>query len=159
MVQNQELSIFRLNHPQSWLMVLLITSRWAVFIVYEVPMSWTHPEQSERVLLFQLLLYLVDGSLQTRDLHTQQGLVLVQSDQLSPLLGLQLHLQQLLLLVQELVQVAELGLNALLQVSGVLLSRWKMVDIVTGSDRLPLRFSRMTVPKFMPCFTLLSCKK
>lgn len=67
--------------------------------------------------------------------------MLVQSDQLSPLLGLQLHLQQLLLLVQELVQVAELGLNALLQVSGVLLSRWKMVDIVTGSDRLPLRFS------------------
>lgn len=142
MVWNQELSISRLNHPQCWLITLLITSRWAVFIVYEGLMSWTHPEQSERVLLFQLFLYLVDGSLQTRDLHTQQGLVLVQSDQLPPLLGLQLHLQQLLLLVQELVQVAELGLNTLLQVSSVLLSRWKMIsrqkmtDIATGSDRL-----------------------
>ena len=45
----------------------------------------------------------MDSSLQTGDLHAQQGLVLVQADQLSPLLGLQLHLQQLLLLVQELV--------------------------------------------------------
>lgn len=62
--------------------------------------------------------------------------MLVQSDQLPPLLGLQLHLQQLLLLVQELVQVAELGLNTLLQVSSVLLSWWKMMNIVTGCDRL-----------------------
>lgn len=115
---------------QSWLIMPLITSRWTVFIVYEVHMSWTHPEQSERVLLSQLVLYLVHGPLQTRDLHAQQGLVLVQSDQLSPLLRLQLNLQQLLLLVQELVQVAELGLDALLQVSGVLLGRRKMMDIV-----------------------------
>lgn len=64
----------------------------------------------------------MDSSLQTGDLHTQQGLVLVQADQLSPLLRLQLHLQQLFLLVQELVQVAELGLNALLEVGGVLLN-------------------------------------
>lgn len=56
----------------------------------------------------------MDGSLQTRNLHAQQGFVLIQSDQLSPLLRLQLHLQQLLLLVKELVQVAELGLDALL---------------------------------------------
>lgn len=125
--------------------MLLIIPRWPVFIVYEVHMSSrTHPEQSERVLLFQLVLYLVDGSLQTRDLHAQQGLVLVQSDQLSPFFCLQLHLQQLLLLVQELVQVAELGLNALLQVSGVLLGWWKMMDIVTGRNHIPLHFSRIT---------------
>ena len=47
--------------------------------------------------------------------------MLVQPDQLATLLRLQLHLQQLLLLVQELVQVTELGLNALLQVCSVLL--------------------------------------
>lgn len=74
----------------------------------------------------------MDSPLQTGDLHTKQRFVLVQSDQLSPLLRLQLHLQQLLLLVQELVQVAELGLDALLQVGGVLLSRWRA--IVTGSS-------------------------
>lgn len=91
-------------------------------------MSRTHPEQSERVLLLQLVLDLVDGPLQTGDLHTQQGLVLVQPDQLPALLRLQLHLQQLLLLVQELVQVAELGLDALLQVCGVLLSRREMME-------------------------------
>lgn len=102
--------------------MLLITSRWTRIIVCEVHMNLTHPQQSERVLLLQLVLYLVDGSLQTGDLHAQQGLVLVQADQLSALLRLQLHLQQLLLLVQELVQVAELGLDALLEVSGVLLS-------------------------------------
>lgn len=63
----------------------------------------------------------MDGPLQTRDLHAQQGLVLVQANQLSSLLRLQLHLQQFLLLVEELVQIAELGFNALLQISGVLL--------------------------------------
>lgn len=88
-------------------------------------MSHTHPQQSERVLLLELLLDLLDGPLQTGDLHAQQGLVLVQQDQLPALLRLQLHLQQLLLLVQELVQVAELGLDALLQVRRVLLSRWE----------------------------------
>lgn len=102
--------------------MLLITSRWTQIIVCEVYMNLTHPQQSERVLLLQLVLYLVDGSLQTGDLHAQQGLMLVQADQLSALLRLQLHLQQLLLLVQELVQVAELGLDALLEVSSVLLS-------------------------------------
>lgn len=84
-----------------------------------------YPQQNEGILLSQLVLYLVECTLQTGDLHAEQGLVLVQSDQLSTLLRLQLHLQQLLLLVQELVQVAELGLDALLQVSGVLL--WKMM--------------------------------
>lgn len=64
----------------------------------------------------------MDGPLQTRDLHAQQGLVLVQANQLSSLLRFQLHLQQFLLLVEELVQVAELGFDALLQISGVLLS-------------------------------------
>ena len=102
--------------------MLLITSRWTQIIVCEVHVNRAHPQQSERVLLLQLVLYLVDGSLQTGDLHAQQGLVLVQADQLSALLRLQLHLQQLLLLVQELVQVAELGLDALLEVSSVLLS-------------------------------------
>lgn len=47
--------------------------------------------------------------------------MLVQTDQLPTLLRLQLHLQQLLLLVQELVEVTELGLDALLQVSRVVL--------------------------------------
>lgn len=98
----------------------------------------------------------MDGSLQTRDLHTQQGLVLVQSDQLSALLRLQLHLQQLLLLVQELVQVAELGFNALLQVSGVLLSRWEMMDIVTGRNHLQC-FHKDANIKSMLCFALLYC--
>lgn len=88
-------------------------------------MCRTHPEQSERVLLFQLFLDLLDGPLQTGDLHTQQSLVLVQADQLSALLSLQLHLQELLLLVQELVQVAELGLNALFEVGCVLLWRYE----------------------------------
>lgn len=64
----------------------------------------------------------MDSPLQTGDLHAQQGLVLVQANQLSSLLRLQLHLQQFLLLVEELVQVAELGFDALLQISGVLLS-------------------------------------
>lgn len=86
--------------------------------------SATHPQQGERVLLPQLVLDLVDGPLQTGDLHAEQGLVLVQPDQLAPLLGFQLHLQELLLLVQELVKVAELGLDALLQVGGVFLQRW-----------------------------------
>lgn len=104
------------------------------FIEYDICMSSTHPQQSEWVLLFQLFLDLMDGSLQAGDLHAEQGLVLVQSDQLPALLCLQLHLQQLLLLVQELVQVAELGLNALLQVSSVLLSRKRMMDSVTASS-------------------------
>lgn len=85
----------------------------------------THPQQSERVLLPQLLLDLLHGPLQTGDLHAQQGLVLVQTDELPPLLRLQLDLQQLLLLVQELVQVAELGLDTLLQVGRVFLGGWE----------------------------------
>ncbi len=126
-------------------------------------MSWTHPQQGERVLLFQLVLYLVDGSLQTGDLHTEQRLVLVQADQLSALLRLQLHLQQLLLLVQELVQVAELGLDALLQVSGVLLSQWRMVDMVTRGSLLHFTFLKIqwlhdykdNSIQYMKCFTFL----
>ena len=66
--------------------------------------------------------------------------MLVQSDQLSALLRLQLHLQQLFLLVQELVQVAELGLNALLQVSGVLLRRWRTMGICHLEQSLTCRF-------------------
>lgn len=85
-------------------------------------------------MFFQLFLDLLDGPLQTRDLHAQQGLVLVQADQLSALLGLQFHLQQLLLLVQELVQVTELGLDALLQVGSVLLRGRRMSEIVSGGD-------------------------
>lgn len=85
-----------------------------------------YPQQRESILLFQLVLDLVQGSLQTGDLHAQQRFVLVQTDQLPALLRFQLHLQQLLFLVQELVQVAELGLDALLQVSGVLLRKSKL---------------------------------
>lgn len=51
--------------------------------------------------------------------------MLIQADELPALLRLQLDLQQLLLLVQELVQVAELGLDALLQVSRVFLAGWE----------------------------------
>lgn len=71
--------------------------------------------------------------------------MLVQADQLPPLLSLQLYLQQLLLLVKELVQVTELGLYALLQVSGVLLSGWKMMDTVSGSGHLLLHISGIIV--------------
>ena len=83
----------------------------------------SYPQEGEGVLLLKLLLHLLQCPLQAGDLHTEQRLVLVQADQLAPLLRLQLHLQQLLLLVQELVQVAELGLDALLQVSRVLLGQ------------------------------------
>lgn len=148
-VWNKKVSTLQLNHSQSWFTMLLTFSRWALVTVYKHGhVCWTNPEQTERVLLPQLLLYLVDGSLQTGDLHAQQGLVLVQADQLSPLLRLQLHLQQLLLLVQELVQVAELGLDALLQVSGVLLNRWKVLDIGTGRDRLHRLTQKMNVSPF-----------
>lgn len=84
----------------------------------------SHPQKSERVLLLQFFLNLLHSPLQTGDLNTQQGLVLIQADEFPPLLCFQLDLQQLLFLVQELVQIAELGLNTLLQVGCVLLGVW-----------------------------------
>ena len=112
---------------------------------------FSYPQQGEGVLLLQLRLHLVQRPLQAGDLHAEQRLVLVQADQLAALLCLQLHLQQLLLLVQELVQVAELGLDALLQVRRVLLGqRSKVTGLQFIASHCSVRQHTDTVLHILP---------